>query len=48
MLLLHGDLPGVGTVHHAVAPGILLRVVQRATSDITKNYISYQTEEYFN
>ena len=32
MLLLHGDLPGVGTVHHAVAPGILLGVVQRATS----------------
>ena len=37
MLLLHGDLPGVGTVHYAVAPGILLRVVQWPTSDNTKD-----------
>ena len=32
MLLLHSDLPGVGTVYHAVAPGVLLGVVQWSTS----------------
>ena len=31
-LLLDADLPRVGTVHHAVAAGVPLRVVQRATS----------------
>ena len=40
MLLLHRDLPGVGTVHHAVAPGVLLAAVQWSTSGNTEVDIS--------